>query len=140
MHSGKAKTITVSTTTEGGSYTDIPELAEEGNTFPAVETTPVPLLDGAKTSGSALIPGENRMYEVDNAIVATLITAQQAGTRCWFKYTSFDGLAVAIIGGALGCLMEHAAVQAFTGARSVFVIKYSAGGADEGDVQANTFT
>lgn len=143
MHSGKVKTIEFTTDDPGGTptWTDIPELAEEGNVFPAIENSPVGLLDGAKTSGSALLSGSIRSLDVLDAVVALIQTAHTTGDRCFFRYTSFDATVVAIIGvNPLGCLLEAADVMAFTGAKSVFVVTFSAGGADEGDVQANTFS
>ena len=140
MHQGKAKTITVSTTTEGGSYTDIPDLADEGNEYPAVEDAALQLLDGAETGGDAKLSGTIMMLDVDNAIVNTLRTAQKAGTRVWFKYTSFDGLMVSTYGGQLGCLMRHCAVKGFAGGKSMLIINYSAGASDESQIQTNVIT
>ena len=134
MQQGKAKTIAISTTTKGGAYTDIPELADEGNEYPAVEDSALGLLGGAETSRDAKLAGTIMMLAVNNAIVATLKTAQKAGTRVWFKYTSFDGLMVSTYGGQLGCLMRHAAVKGFSGGKSMFVVIFSAGASDESQV------
>jgi len=140
MNQGKAKTITVSTTTEGGAYTDIPELAEEGNEYPTVDDPALALLDGAETNADSKLTGTIMMLAVDNAIVNTLRTAQKAGTRCWFKYTSFDGGMISTYGGQLGCLMRHCAVKGFPGGKSMLVINYSAGASDESQIQTNAIT
>lgn len=137
MHQGKAKTITVSTTTEGGSYTDIPELADDGNEYPSIDDPALALLDGAETNADSKLTGTIQMLAVNNAIVATLRTAQKAGTRCWFKYTSFDGNMISTYGGQLGCLMRHAAVKGFSGGKSMFIINFSAGASDESQVHAD---
>lgn len=140
MHQGKAKTITVSTTTEGGSYTDIPELADEGNEYPSIDDPALALLDGAETNADSKLTGTIQMLAVDNAIVATLRTAQKAGTRCWFKYTSFDTNMVSTYGGQLGCLMRHCAVKGFSSGKSMLVINFTAGASDESQIQTNVIS
>lgn len=143
MHQGKAETIEFTTDDPGGAptWTDIGELAEEGNEYPSIDESAVALLDGAETGGGVLLRGSIRALDVEGAYVALMLTAQKTGDRCFFRYTSFDGLMVSVYGiNPLGCLLKTAHVKGFTGAKSVFMADFSAGGSDEADVQDNTIT
>jgi len=143
MHQGKAKTIEFTTDNPLVTpvWTDIGDLAEEGNEYPTIEESAVALLDGAETGGGVILRGSIRSLDVGGAFVALMIAARLAGTRVYFKYTSFDGLMVTVLGiDPMGGLLKTAHVQGFTGAKSVFIAEYSFGGSDEADVQTNTIT
>ena len=143
MHQGKAKTVEFTTDDPLGAptWTDIGELAEEGNEYPTIDESAVALLDGAETGGGVILRGSIRALDVEGAYVALMIAARLTGDRVYFRYTSFDGNMVTVLGiSPIGGLLKSAHVQGFTGAKSVFVAEYSFGGSDEADVQTNTIT